>query len=164
MHLGLQAHSAHPQRFLDAVLIVDDELLGQDVDHLAVHGNGDRLGGVDHAPDVFVVHLAVLDGDHALGVEAFDVAAGDAGENRLDLTAGHQLRLLQRLADGADRGLDVDHHPFAQPLGRAGADAHDVQPLVGEIADDGADLGGADIKPDNQIISLAGHLPPFPSI
>ncbi len=46
--------------------------------------------------------LAVLDRDHPLGVEALDVPAGDAGKDRLDLAAGHQLGFLDRLADGAD--------------------------------------------------------------
>jgi len=162
MHLGLQADPAHPQRLLDAVLVVDDELLGENVNDLPVHGDGDRLGRVDDPADVVVVHLAVLDGDHPLRVEPLDVPPGDTGEDRLDLAAGHQLRLLQRLFDGADGALDVDHHPLAQPLGRTGADPHDVEPLFGEVADDGADLGRTDIEPDDQVFPLIAHRSPFP--
>ena len=151
MHLGLQTDAAHAERFADAVLLVDDEFLGQDMDDFAVHGDGDGLGGVDDAAHVLLGDFAVLDGDHALGVEALDVAAGDTGIDRLDLAAGHQLGLFDGLADGGDRALDVDDDPFAQAAGRAGADADDVDAVLGDVADDGADLGGADIETDDQI-------------
>ena len=42
--LGLQADAAHAHRLLDAVLVVDDELLRQDVDDLAVERDGHGLG------------------------------------------------------------------------------------------------------------------------
>jgi hypothetical protein len=50
--LRLQAHAGHAERLLDAVLLVDDVVLRQDVQHLAVHRDRDRLRGVDHALDV----------------------------------------------------------------------------------------------------------------
>ncbi len=157
MDLGLEAHAAHAQRLLDAVLVVDDELLRQDVDHLAVHGDGDRLGGVDDPAHVLVGHLAVADGDHPLGVEALDMPPGDARVNQLDLAAGHQLGLLQRLADRLDGALDVDDDAFAQSLGRARADADDIQSLVGLVADDGANLRGSDVQSDNEVVLLVAH-------
>src|SRR3569623_1743133 len=42
VHLGLEAHARHPERLLDAVLVVDRVLLRQDVDDLAVLRNVDR--------------------------------------------------------------------------------------------------------------------------
>ena len=48
----LQAHAAHPQRLFDAVLIVDDEFLGKDMDDFAIHRDGNRLGGIDDPPDI----------------------------------------------------------------------------------------------------------------
>ena len=155
VHLGLQADAAHAERLADAVLLVDDELLGQDMDDLPVHGDGDGLGGVDDAAHVLLGDLAVLDGDDALGVDPLDVAAGDPGVDRFDLAAGHQLRLFDGLADRGDRALDVDDHPLAQPARRAGADADDVDPVLGDVADDGADLGGADVETDDQIFPFA---------
>jgi hypothetical protein len=111
---------------LDAALVVDDELLGQDVDHLAVHGDGHRLGGVDHPGDVGLADLLVLDRDDPRAVHALDVAAGDAGVDGGHLAAGHQLGLLDGALDRAHGGLDIDHHPLAERLGRVGADPDDV--------------------------------------
>ncbi len=52
--------------------------------------------------------------------------------------------------------------PLRNPSRRAGADTDDIEPVFGEIADDGADLGRADVEADNQVFSLAGHaLLPF---
>src|SRR2546427_108026 len=45
--LGPEPHPAHADRVLDAVLIVDDEFLRDDVDDLAVHRDRDRLGRLD---------------------------------------------------------------------------------------------------------------------
>ena len=57
---------AMPERLLDAVLVVDDELLRQDVDDLAVERDGDRLGRVDDAGDVRLADLLVLHRHDAL--------------------------------------------------------------------------------------------------
>ena len=46
----------------------------RDMDDLAVHRDGDRLGGIDHPLDILAADLAVLDGDHPLGVEPLDVS------------------------------------------------------------------------------------------
>ena len=48
--LGLEPHAAHAERLADAVLLVDDELLREHVDDLAVHRDRHGLGRVDHAP------------------------------------------------------------------------------------------------------------------
>src|SRR5690606_22120616 len=105
--------------------------------------------------------LLVLDRDDPLGVEALDVAAGDPGEDRVDLAAGHQLGFLDRPPDGADRRLDVDDDALAQPLRRVAADADDVDPVVGGLADDGADLRGPDVETDDQLALLAHAGLPF---
>src|SRR5262249_15893453 len=157
--LGLQADPGHPQWLLDAALVVDDELLGQDVDHLPVHGGGHRVGGADRPGDVRLPDLLVLHRHDALAVEAFDVAPGDAGVDGGDLAAGHQLRFLDRPADGGHGGLDVHHHALAQALGGMGADADDVGPVLGQVTDDGADLGGPDVQADHDLSALLlGHV------
>src|SRR5690606_17355589 len=48
MHLGLQAHAGHAHRLADAVLGIDDEFLGQDVQDLLVGGNRHGARRVDH--------------------------------------------------------------------------------------------------------------------
>ena len=152
MHLSLQADAAHAERFADTVLLVDDEFLGEDVNDLTVHGDGDCLGGVDHPAYVLLDHLAVFDGDHTLGVDPLDMTTGDAGIHRFDLATGHQLGLADRFANRADRAFDVDDHTFAQAAGRACADADDINSVLGDITDNGTDLGCTDIKPDYQVI------------
>ena len=56
-----------PVGVADAVLVVDHEVLRQHVQDLAVDRDRDGLGGVDRAPHVLAVDLAVLarDRDHA---------------------------------------------------------------------------------------------------
>jgi hypothetical protein len=112
--LGFEADAAHAEGLPHAVLIVDDELLRDHVDHLAVHRDRHGLGGVDHPAHVALAHLPVLDRDDAVGVEAANVAAGDPGEDRGDLAVGHQLGFLDRVFDRRDRGVDVHDHALAQ--------------------------------------------------
>src|SRR5262249_61911395 len=49
---GLEPHPGHADRLLHAALIVDDELLRQDVQDLAVDGEGHCAGRLVHAVDV----------------------------------------------------------------------------------------------------------------
>ena len=66
VHLRLEAHAGHAERLADAVLVVDDVLLRQHVDDLAVQRDGDRLGRVDHRGDVGLADLLVLHRDDAV--------------------------------------------------------------------------------------------------
>src|SRR5439155_1848057 len=157
VHLRFQAHSAHSQRFADAVLLVDDVLLREDVEDLAVLRNVDGAGGIEDALEIALLHFLVLHRHHSLRVEAADVTAGDARIDGADLGPGHQLRLLHRLVDGGDRRLDVDHHAFAQPAGGVRADPDHVDPVGTDLADDAADLGGPDVEPDDDFALLLRH-------
>src|SRR5271157_2015909 len=100
MNLRLKPHAAHAERLADALLVVDDELLGNDVNHLAVHRDRDGFGGVDHTLDVAFADLSVLDRHNAVRVEAANVSAGDPGIDRRDLAVRHELRLFDGALDG----------------------------------------------------------------
>ena len=115
VHLGFEPHARHADRIADAFLAVDDEFLRQHVQNLLVGGDRDRLGRVDHVLDIAVRDLLVADRDDAVGVEAAHVAAGDAGVDRVDLAAGHQLGLFDRALDRLHGRLDIDHHAFLRP-------------------------------------------------
>src|SRR5262249_29447824 len=129
VHLGFEPHAAHADRVLDAVLVVDDEFLRDDVDDLAIGGDGDRLRGLDHALHVGGRDLVVLARHRhdAAAVQAADVVAGDAGVHALGLHAGHALGLLDRARDARHGLLEVDDGTAAQALARGVAHAHDAQ-------------------------------------
>ena len=84
--VDLELDAVHAQRIADPVLLVHDELLGDDVDDLPVGRDRDGLGLLDDPADVVAGDLPVLarDGDHPAAVEALDVGARDADEGRVD--------------------------------------------------------------------------------
>ena len=45
-------------------------------------------------------------------IEAFYVAAGDAGKHGFNLAIRHQLGLFNRALNGLHGGIDVDHDTF----------------------------------------------------
>lgn len=113
MHAHFQAQAAHADGLADVFLAIDDELLRQHMQHLLVGRDVHRLGGLDDAGDVGGGDFLVLDGDHAAGIEAADMAAGDAGIDVADLAIGHQLGFFKRALDGVHGGLDIDDHALA---------------------------------------------------
>ena len=165
VHLGFQAHPRHADRIADPFLPVDDEFLRQHVEDPLVGGYGHRLGRLDHVLDVGVRDLAVADRDHAVGVQAPDVAAGDAGVDRVDLAAGHQLGLLDRALDGLHGRFDVDDHALLQAARGLRAQADDLDRSLGrELADQRDHLGGADVQShDHGPLGALSH-PSFPSL
>ncbi len=104
--------AGHADRIADPFLTVNDVAAWDDVDDLAIVGNGDRARGVDHAADVLLPDLAVRTGhrDDAATVLAEDVCAGHADEGRLELVATHSLRGIDRVADAPHGLLHVDDH------------------------------------------------------
>jgi hypothetical protein len=158
VHLDLEPAAAHAHRFLDLVA-VDDEFLRLDQQQPLVVGDVDGLGGLDHARHVHRRDLAVVaHDDHAGGVLAADVAAGDAGVDAGDLAGGHHLGLLQRLLDALHGGVDVDDDAALQAVRRRHAEPGDTQLAAGQhLGDHGHDLGGADVQADDQVLVLFGH-------
>src|SRR5262245_7258564 len=160
MHLDLEAHARHADRLAHVLLAVDDELLAQHVQDLLVGGNVDRPRRVDRALDVERAHFAVLDGDHPGGIEAADVAAGDADEGRADLAVGHELGLLQRALDRCHRRLDVDDHALLQPLGLVAAHAQDFERAVGaQLCHETRHLRGPDVQRHDEVLVVSRHGP-----
>ncbi len=157
VHLRFQPDPRHAQRSLDAVLVVHDVFLRKHVDDFPVQGNGDGLGGFDHPFHIFLGDLLALGGDDPVTVQAVDVAAGDAHEHRVDLASRHEFRLFDGAFDRFHGAVDVHHHALAQAAGRGLPQADDVDlPFRRQFPDDAADLGRADIQPDDVMIFL-GH-------
>ena len=116
VHARLEADTRHADRLFDAVLFVDDVLLREHVNHLAIAGERHSLGLLQHTSDVFDRNLAVGDGSDPVLVHATHVASSDAGVNRIDLDTGHRLGLLDRRANRLNGRLDVDDDAFLQTL------------------------------------------------
>ena len=131
VHLGFEAHARHADGIADAFLPVDDEFLRQHVQDLLVRRDGDGLGRVHHVLHVDVAHFAIADRDHAVRIQAAHVAAGDAGEHRADLAAGHELGFFDGALDRLHRRLDVDHHAFLEAARGLRADADHFDRVVG---------------------------------
>ena len=109
VHLGLEPNTAHANGLLH-VLAIDHELLRLDEQEALIGGDIDRFGRFHHTRHIGRGHLSVLDRHHATGVDAADVAAGDAGVDPRDFAVGHQLGLFQGLLDALHGGVDIDHH------------------------------------------------------
>jgi hypothetical protein len=101
------------------------------------------------------------DRDDPPAVERLDVRAGQAEVNGIDLDAGRQLRLVDRLLDRLDGSLQVHDDAAADPFRVGQADPDDVEAaLVGHLADDGGDLRRPDVEAD-QIPFLASQQIPL---
>ena len=141
MHLRLEADAGHAPGLLDALLVVDHVLLGQHVEHLLVGGYRHGPRRVEDALEILGHHLLILDRHDSVGVQAADVGAGDADVHRMNLAAGHELRLIDGALDRLHRGVDVDDHTLFHALGRVRADTDHLDGPVGtHLADDGHHL------------------------
>ena len=150
--LRLQAHPRHAGGLPDPFLAVDDVLLRDGVEDLLIGRDRDGPRGVDDPLHVLRRHFLVADRHHAVGVEAADVAARDAGEHRMDLASRHELRLFHRAPDRLHGGFDVHHHALLQPARRVDAHPDDFDPFAfHDLADDGGHLRRADVETDDEV-------------
>ena len=94
MHLYFETHAAHADRFANTVLTIDHKFLRQDVQNFLFSWNRHSTCRFDHAIDITWADFLVLDSDHAIGVEAADVAASDPGVDILHLAVSHQFDFL----------------------------------------------------------------------
>src|SRR5690606_20229987 len=104
VHLDFKLHATHADRLAHTALAVDDEFLRKDVEDLLLGRNRHRTRNLDHPFDVDRADFLVLDRDHAVGVEALDVATRDAGKDVPDFAVGHHFDLLHHTRDRVHRG------------------------------------------------------------
>ena len=134
-------------------LVVDDELLRQDVEDLPVRRQRHRPGGLDaraRRPRRRPRGSCTATTPWLLKPLMW-LPAEPATTLRIS-HAGHQLGLVDRFADGLDRGVDVDHRALLQAGRRRGADAGDLDPVSGHLGHDDADLEGTDVEPHHELI------------
>src|SRR5690606_10424178 len=158
MHAHFQAQAAHPNGFTYIFLRIDNEFLGQHMQHLLVSRNIDRFGCFDNTGDIGGGNFFVLYSHHAAGIETGDVAAGDAGINLANLAVSHQLCLFQCALDRVDGGFDIDHNAFTHSLGFVLAQAqHFEAPFWQNLSHYGHHFTGADIECNDQVLDVTGH-------
>ena len=96
-----------------------------------------------------------------------DPAAGDVDDDALDLHAGHALGRIDRPADRAFRGFEIDDHPALQARRTLMADAEDAAAMGAspqslrcisriEFGDQADDFRGPDINVDRMAVLRAG--------
>ena len=152
VHLDLQTHSRHAQRIGDAALVVHDIFLRQDVDDFTVRRDGHGTGRIERAFHIALAHFAALDGDDAMAVDPGDMPAGDPHIDRIDLTAGHELGVLDGAPDGLHGLLNIHHHALAHAVRGTGADPNDIhQAVFRHFPYDRTHFGSADIQAYNEI-------------
>src|SRR5690606_2325392 len=104
-------------------------------------------GGFDDTGHVRLCHFLVLDGDHAAGVDAANVAAGDAGVHAGNLAVSHQLGLPERLLDALHGRVDVDHHAALEAIAVGNAEAGEFELTAGQhLGHHRHDLAGPDVQ------------------
>src|SRR5690606_22998011 len=131
-----------------AVLPVDDELLRDHVQDLAVGGHGYMGGVFEQSLHVALRDLvvAVGDGDDAAALEALHMVSRDADDDALDGHVGGAFGLLHGGTHGGHRLVDVDDHTPVQALAFGDAHAEDVDTVHGVgRSHHRANLGGADV-------------------
>ena len=147
MHARLETNARHADRFANTVLVIDDVVLRQRVNHLAIERQRDVTRLLEHARDVFLLHFVIRDRDDPVRVDPLHVRAGDAD-------AGHVAGLLDGLANARDGRLDVDDDALAKPLRLRLSNARDIDSLDADLAHNGADLRRADIQSHNDVARL----------
>src|SRR5690606_10970492 len=147
----LKADTAHPDRVPNAVLVVDDVLAGERVQDHAVGIDGDRPSALEHPLEVRAGDLAARNRANAVGRVGADVAARDARVHRLDFDAGHGLRGVDGLPDGAHGPLDVADHALSQTAAGHVADTEDGDPVGVHLTHHRRDLGGPEVESDDDL-------------
>jgi hypothetical protein len=141
--VDLQAAPRHPDGVADAVLAVDGELLGQDVEDAPVTRDRDRPRCVDGPSDVLDADLATARGHrhHPAAVLRGDVAAGQADHRGVDREPGHLLGEVDRLGHRLGGAIDLDDSTLPDSPGDGLTHTEDPQPRRLEVGDGTADLG-----------------------
>src|SRR5690625_210599 len=148
VYIDLQPHPGHAYRILDAVMAIHHVLLRDDVQYFHVRFQRYCLGVVNRTLDIRPGDLLIApDGRHSVACDRLQVRAGDTDPSALWRDAGDPAGSLHRLPYRFDRPFQVDDHTFAQAVTRYRTLTDDIEHTVtGDLADDGADLGGTDVQ------------------
>ena len=150
MHLRFQSHTRHADWLADALVVVDQILLWQHMQHALIGRNRNSLSSVQHALDVLLAHLAITNRHDAVGVEAADVAAGDACIDCANLAARHQLGFFDGTLNRLHGRLNVDDNALLQAARTLRSDSDHLQfAVIGHLSNHRDDFRCSDIEADD---------------
>ena len=157
VEVRLEAHTAHADGVLDALFVVDRELLGDDVEDFFSRLHHELVHVLDEGFNVVLADLRfkVFPGDESAVLQALDVLAGDADVDEADLGADLLLSLLNRLLDGRHGAVDVGDHATRDThrLAAAVAEQLDFAKLV-FLPNEAGNLRGSDVEADNDFLGV----------
>ena len=156
MDVRFQPLADHADGIADAILGIHDELMRKNVQHFPVIGKRDVARGVNGAAHIVAFNVAGTrpQRDAAAAVHTANVAPGNANRGGFHGNVGDAFGFFHRAANGADRGVQIDDEPFAQPFGFRGAERQKTHLLVLDFRKQHAGLGAADIQPDEVLVFL----------
>ena len=115
MDTRLQAHPGHPDRIVNAFLLVHGELLRQHMQDLAIERNRDGARRIDYAVDIARPHFTASHRHDAVAVEARVYASRRYPPPRWRSSPRQVFSAsVSAPANRVNGRLDIDHHALAQ--------------------------------------------------
>src|SRR5271166_826839 len=156
-NFDLLAHQS--SGIVDARLAVEDELLGQQVQRLAVVGQRDGACLFDGGANVIAADFAraVAQRNAAVAIDAANVRSGHAEDGVLNRRLGNILGLLDRLADGVNGFVEIGDHALAHAARVGETVATIAQRVLVDFGNNDAGLGASNVNHSEQVFSLTSH-------
>src|SRR5690349_2362366 len=156
INVGDQALANHTDGITNAVLRIDNEFVGKDVEDFAVFGERNVARGIYGAANVFALNVARTrtKRDTATAVHAPDVMSGDADKRFFDGNVGHAFSFFDGTADGAHRGIEIDDESFAQTFGFGGAQRQKLYDFAFDFGDEDGGFCAANVESNEVFVFL----------
>src|SRR5581483_741256 len=162
--IGFEPLPDHSDGIANAVMRVNNELVRQYVEHLAILRKRDVPRSIDCVANVLALNVAraVAERDASPAVHSPNVRSGDADQCRLDRHSANAFRLLGGAANRTDRGIQIDDEALAQPLRLGGSKREEFHLFLRNFGNQRAGLCASDVQPDD-IAILLRQVPVLPS-
>lgn len=144
----------HADGVVDAGLVVEDELLGEEVQDFAIGGKCDGACAVDGGADLFAGDFAHAGahGDAAARVDAANVGTADADDGGFDFHFGEAFGGEGGAVDGVGGGAEFGDEAFAHALGFFDAVAAVAEDAVLHLGDEDAAFRAARVENGDEVV------------
>ncbi len=161
MYADLELTAQHSRRIAQAFLLIENEILRQKVQDVAIFGQWKAPRLVDRLTDIFAGNLARLHPKRnaALAVSGADMRSGNPYDRALDRRLGRQLSLVHRLLHAIGGLIEIDDDPLARAARSDNSVSAIAQAGVGDLDDQRHRLGGADVDDGQDVLVLLPHKP-----